>query len=425
MGAANAEPAKMDGIPRNEQCRKICTWLRGKIMRKLKKKTGFTAAAILLLLLNACGGGGGGGVGGGGGRLPIVTIYISPDTATIKAGESIPLTITISPRNTEFTVSAPGSYTSDGARVVYTPPAVAGTYTLTITAGVSGRATARITVMDISDVNVPDETISNGVGGINDNDRILVETIDPQGRRKAFLADKNGGNRIPVEPPGGGDVYVYGINNSNNVLGRSDNGYFLMRPRAGIIEYVSLELKGYSSADFTGINDAGQLVGYYTESDGYVFGFIQDGDDHVWVMYPDDYAGCNTDNSPPCGTYVTGINDNGKVVGYYITAAGVQRGFIYDGDVFTPIEHPDNRPVNPINLHVSGINDSDKVVGAFWGSDLYAHGFVADGVTFTVIDHPGATNSGAGSFLTGINNSNVLTGWFDDGFKRGFLMAKP
>ena len=392
-------------------------------MRKLKKKTGFTAAAILLLLLNACGGGG--GVGGGGGRLPIITIYISPDTATVIAGESIPLTITISPRNTEFTVSAPGSYTTDGAKVVYTPPAVAGTYTLTITAGTSGRATAQIKVMDITDVDVPDETISNGVGGINDNDRIIVETIDPQGRRKAFLADKNGGNRIPIEPPGGGDVYVFGINNSNNVLGRSDNGYFLMRTKAGTIEYVPLGLKGYPVADFTGLNDAGQLVGYYTGSDGYVFGFIQDGDEHVWLMYPDDYSGCNVVNTPQCGTYVTGINNTGKVAGYYITATGVQHGFVYDGDIFTSVDHPDNRSVNPINIHVSGINDSDKVVGAFWGADFYAHGFVADGVNFTVVDHPGATRTGSGSFLTGINNSNLLTGWFDDGSKRGFLMAKP
>ena len=404
-------------------------------MGLLKKKIGFTAAAILLLFLAACGGGGGrggGGGGGGGGRLPVTNINISPETANVKAGESVTLTVTVSPRNTEFTVSAAaGNFTTDGSKVVYTPPAVAGTYELTVTAGTRGKATAQIAVKDIADIEIPEGSISNGVNGVNDSGRIVVEVIDPQGRRKAFLTDRNGGNPVPVAPDGGGDVYVFGINNSNNVLGRSDNGYFLMRTRSGRVEYITLELEGYPSADFTAINNAGHQAGYYTESDGYVSSFIKEGDGSVWmgIRHPDvNYTGCGNINIQPCGTYITGINNAGHAVGYYVNASGVQYGFMLAGSAFKAINHPDTRPNNPINLHVSGINDNGKVVGYFWGADLYSRGFISDGSKFTVFDHPGAMKAvegGYGTYITGVNNSSQITGWFDDGYKRGFLVTNP
>ena len=400
----------------------------GKVPKGFAISSGFTAAAILLLLFTACTGGGGGY--GSGGRLPFTTVSISPEKATVKAGESVTLTVTVSPLNTEFTVSASGYVTINGNRIVYTPPAVARTYPLTVTAG-PARVTAEITVLEINDVDIPDDSVSNEVNGINDNGRILVEIIDPQGHRTAYLADRNGGNRTPVSPPGGGDVYVFGINNSNNVLGRSGNGYFLMRTRAGRIEYVTLTLDGHPEADFTGLNNAGQLVGYYMEPDGSVTGFMKETDASGWIFirHPDvNYEGCSDARSQPCGTYITGINNTGLMAGYYIGSDGIQHGFILDDNGFTPIEHPNPRPGNPINIHVGGINDNGKVVGAFWGADFYAEGFIADGNDFTSISHPDATpaeNGGFGTFFTGINNSNQITGWYDDGFKQGFWLNNP
>jgi probable HAF family extracellular repeat protein len=69
----------------------------------------------------------------------------------------------------------------------------------------------------------------------------------------------------------------------------------------------------------TGINDKGQIVGYYFDNRHNEHGFLYSGGVYTTI---DDPLGS--------GTYATGINDEGQIVGYYIVGNGVEHGFLAD-----------------------------------------------------------------------------------------------
>ena len=377
-----------------------------------------TAATMLLLLLTAC--------GGGGDRPdtreqpPVVSIAFVQKTASVRTG--IPVTLNVTAQHTDFSIDAPVAANcvknSDGNAVTCTPDA-ANVYDVTVRALADSTKsdTARITALDITDIVHPNAGHVE-IYGINNNGQLPVEIIDGEGKRKAFLM--SGNSYIPISPANiGGDVYVFGVNNSGDVLGAAENGYFL---RTGT-RYESLnDFSGAVYTDYAGINNAGRLVGYFTDSAGYVRGFIKDKDSAAFI--PIDHPSANNAGCAigfQCGTYLTGINDSGKISGYYINSDGVYRGFIRDGDVFIPVEHPASRSGNPVHVYISGINNTGKAVGIFWDSAGYVAGFVTDGNRFVEIVHPDSVSYG--TYLTGINDSGRMSGWFYDGVTaRGFLI---
>ena len=391
-------------------------------MKYLKRKTGFNlpllmAAAILPLFFAACGGGDGGSTP----RIPndpvtpIVSISIFPTTANIKAGESV--TFTVTPQNTGFTVSASGgNYTTSGNSVTYTSPSVTGEYELTVTAtaDTAKKATAKISVLHVEDISQTGD-VDTELYGINNNGQVIGEYIDSLGNRTAFL--KTGSTYTPITPPGAvGDVYVYGINDSGNVLGYADGGYFL---RSGTAYQDIGDYPGADYTDYTDINNSGMLAGYITDGDGYSRGFIRNSGSFTLVDHPDADMACAYYN--PCGTWLTGINNLDNVTGVYRGTDGRYRSFIKDGGNYIPIEYSGGMG-GQINVYVEGINDSGQAVGYFWGATGYSRGFIKDGGRFTEFIHPDAASSGLGTYLTGINNSGQASGWFDDGEKvRGFV----
>jgi probable HAF family extracellular repeat protein len=69
----------------------------------------------------------------------------------------------------------------------------------------------------------------------------------------------------------------------------------------------------------TGINDAGQIVGYYSDSKGATHGFLDIGGSYTTL---DDPNGVN-------GTWAYGISNSGFIVGQYIDTNSVLQSFIY------------------------------------------------------------------------------------------------
>ena len=59
-------------------------------------------------------------------------------------------------------------------------------------------------------------------------------------------------------------------------------------------------------------------------------------------------------------TYALGLNNAGQIVGYYYDAAGYH-GFLYSGGVFTPI----NAPSAPNSTVAIGINNLGQIVGYY------------------------------------------------------------
>ncbi len=73
-----------------------------------------------------------------------------------------------------------------------------------------------------------------------------------------------------------------------------------------------------------GINDAGQIVGYYYDANNNVHGFVDNGGTYTTLNDP----------SAAGGTYAEGINNAGQIVGYYFDAAGAAHIFIYSNGAY-------------------------------------------------------------------------------------------
>jgi uncharacterized membrane protein len=79
---------------------------------------------------------------------------------------------------------------------------------------------------------------------------------------------------------------------------------------------------GSGQAEAGGINDSGQIVGFYIDSSGIDHGFL-DSNGHYTTLN-DPSAGTGSGQ----GTLAFGINDSGQIVGEYYDSSGVQHGFL-------------------------------------------------------------------------------------------------
>ena len=124
----------------------------------------------------------------------------------------------------------------------------------------------------------------------------------------------------------------------------------------------------------------------------------------IRVITTFDYPG--TGNS----TLPSHINDRGDIVGIYFDSNGVSRGFVRfaNGNFSAPIVEP-NDTCN--TTEGRGINNSRLVCGAYYnGADCTAHGFFLMRNNFTGFDVPGALDT----TLSGLNNAGDFAGWFTD-----------
>ncbi len=76
---------------------------------------------------------------------------------------------------------------------------------------------------------------------------------------------------------------------------------------------------------FLGVNDEDVAVGYYQTNDGSQHGFLYNLDSHTYQFVDDPDAAKGGFSV----TQITGINDAGEIAGFYLDAAtGLQRGFV-------------------------------------------------------------------------------------------------
>ena len=108
-----------------------------------------------------------------------------------------------------------------------------------------------------------------------------------------------------------------------------------------------------------GINDAGQIVGYFNDSTGKFHGFLKDGATFTTIDVPGASA-----------TFARGINDAGQIVGFFQNPG--DHGFLKDGAAFATIDRP-----GAIATDAIGIYDAGQIVGLFLDDTVQTHGFVA------------------------------------------------
>jgi probable HAF family extracellular repeat protein len=116
-------------------------------------------------------------------------------------------------------------------------------------------------------------------------------------------------------------------------------------------------------AQATGINDSGVTCGFFIDSNSVNHGWII----NRGIFMPLDVPGSTF-------TQALGLNNGGKVVGAFTDAAGLTHGFVYTIATadFVTVDAPNGVGSTIVN----GINDSGKLVG-FYGTAPVNTGFVA------------------------------------------------
>src|SRR5215468_3901329 len=147
------------------------------------------------------------------------------------------------------------------------------------------------------------------------------------------------------------------------------------------------------------INERGDVVGEFIDSNGVTRGFVRfsDGSFSDPIVDPNDTVGF---------TEGRGINNSRTVCGDYLISDGTLHGFFLSGGPFTEYDVPGS-----VSTSVLGINEPGDFTGSFSYDDRIFQGYVNVGGTITSFSVPGALLTLAYE----INNSKqLLVGYYID-----------
>ena len=192
------------------------------------------------------------------------------------------------------------------------------------------------------------DTVAAGINGAGQ----IVGGFDDSTGQHGFL--DTGGSFTQLDVPGATLTDALGINNAGQIVGTFDNttGTHGFLDTGG--SFTQLDVPGATGTFAEGINDAGQIVG--TDGAG---SFLDTGGSFTQI------------DMPGAITAASGINGAGQIVGYFLRSATVN-GFLDTGGSFTEIDVPDG-----VATEANGINDKGEIVGFFYNSTGAHGGFLA------------------------------------------------
>jgi probable HAF family extracellular repeat protein len=141
-------------------------------------------------------------------------------------------------------------------------------------------------------------------------------------------------------------------------------------------EYTLFDVPGGAISTWaSGINDRGDIIGYYNDASGNQHGFLLQGGiggasqqlDYPYSALPHDLSTLTV-----LWTAATGLNDHGQIVGTYGTSDGNNHGFLLSKGVYTTYDFLDSQGNRTPGNEVSGINDNGEVSGVYnYGFNAY------------------------------------------------------
>jgi uncharacterized protein (TIGR03437 family) len=168
--------------------------------------------------------------------------------------------------------------------------------------------------------------------------------------------------------------------------------------------YSTFDAPGATATIVAGMNNAGQIVGFYTDAKG-THNFLRSADGSTFTTIA-------LTGAEPGTTTIGAINNVGQIAGTYTEAStGLGRCYLgsADGSTFTPFDL--GVEAGP-GFGPRGLNDNGEVSGAIVEvSASGAWGFVRtpDGTITTIAVPPGGTR------VRGIDNNGDIVGWYIPG----------
>lgn len=205
--------------------------------------------------------------------------------------------------------------------------------------------------------------VSTAAGGINDQGNIVGSYTDVAGNTHGFLSTH--GNLSTLDPPGSIFSVAIEINDRNQVVGEYElddgnlHGYLFENGQFTTIDQPA-------SADFiftqaVGINNRGEVTGDFF-------------DPNMFRGFSGRNGSFKTFDVPSqADAFPASINDKGDFVGSYNDTNLVSHGFLNQQGSFQTVDYP-----GAATTFGSGINNSGTIVGIYENSDGVFHAFLAE-----------------------------------------------
>jgi len=138
--------------------------------------------------------------------------------------------------------------------------------------------------------------------------------------------------------------------------------------------FITIDPPGSTYTATQAINDVGQIVGVFTDSEGGNHGFLLSEGAYTQIDFPEALS-----------TTAADINNLGQIVGSYEDGNLNWHAFLLSNGVYTSITDPAF-----VRTLASGIDDLGLIVGSGKDANGVWHGFQYTNGIFTTIDYPGA-----------------------------------
>jgi hypothetical protein len=175
-----------------------------------------------------------------------------------------------------------------------------------------------------------------------------------------------------------------------------------------------------------GINDHGKIVGYFGSG---AAGHPNKGYNLYSPFHQGNYQNVNFPGSKQ--TQVTGLNNGHVVVGFYSTQnradlADNNFGFVDISGHFRKVNFPTSHPASPPVDQLLGVNDSGLAVGFYVDSAGNSHGYLYNISTHHYASVNPGTVGATSITAAGINDADSVTGFFTNakGAVLGFFVRK-
>jgi hypothetical protein len=179
------------------------------------------------------------------------------------------------------------------------------------------------------------------------------------------------------------------------VVGSAGEGGFLAHISEKKVSNETYQAVSYphssGSEDANAVNDSGQIVGTYG---GYIQGYERSGGKFTTIDVP--FSGAQ-------GNFPCGINNSGEIVGGWWDSNKDEHGFTLVGGTYTSFDYPGASATAAF-----GINSAGNIVGAYADSSGVGHGFLLSEGTYTSFDFPGAIYT----VPYAINDSDAIVGLY-------------
>jgi hypothetical protein len=214
--------------------------------------------------------------------------------------------------------------------------------------------------------------------------------------------------------PGSVQTQVTAIDNSGNTAGfwvdGNNNNFGFVAWHGVFTTYADPNTGSGTVNQILGLNDSGIAAGFYTDGNGLNHAYVVNQKSHKFQEL-----------TPPGGNnaLATGINNKGDVVGFFTASSGAVVGFLLRHGNYTEFEYPGSTNTTPL-----GVNDSDQIVGGYADASGGMHGFVLrhglKNATFQSVDDP---NGVGATTINGVNDDGEIVGFYGDaaGNTDGFL----